>query len=161
MPGPFHSLSISGSGMDVYQTWLDAISDNVANISNITSTDEPAFQERFVIAQADEGRSFGNRRFDIAGVGERSVGARGRADRTNGRMNGARVARIEYGNPYGHTIYEPDHHLADEDGFVRVPDVNLAHQMTHLLVAQRAYQANVTAFRTARDAYQRALEIGR
>lgn len=134
MSGPFHSLSISGSGMDVYQIWLDAISDNVANINNVTSTDQPAFQERFVIATADEG---------------------------GGRMNGAEVDRIEFGSPNGLEIYQPEHRLADENGFVRIPDVDLAHQMTHLLVAQRAYQANVTAFRTARDAYQRALEIGR
>jgi flagellar basal-body rod protein FlgC len=134
MAGPFHSLSISGSGLDVYQTWLDAIADNVANINNVTSTDEPAFQERFVIAQARE---------------------------SGGRMEGARVSRLEFGNPYGRVVYEPNHILADEEGFVRLPDVDLAHQMTHMLVAQRAYQANVSAFRTARDAYQRALEIGR
>ena len=134
MAGPFHSLSISGSGMDVYQTWLDAIADNVANINNVTSTDEPAFQERFVIAQARE---------------------------SGRRMDGAKVDRLEFGNPYGQVVYEPNHILADEDGFVRVPDVDLSHQMTHMLVAQRAYQANVSAFRTARDAYQRALEIGR
>ncbi len=134
MSGPFSSLSISGSGMDVYQTWLDAIADNVANINNVTSTDEPAFQERFVIARAREDR---------------------------GGMQGARVDRIEFGDPNGEVIYEPNHILADEEGFVRIPNVDLGHQMTHMLVAQRAYQANVTAFRTARDAYQRALEIGR
>ncbi len=134
MSGPFHSLSISGSGMDVYQTWLDAIADNVANINNVTSTDSAAFQERFVIAQATQ---------------------------SNGSMNGAKVSRIEFGNPYGREIYDPGHVLADEEGMVRVPDIELSHQMTHMLVAQRAYQANVSAFRSARDAYQRALEIGR
>lgn len=134
MPGPFHSLAISGSGMDVYQTWLDAIADNVANINNVSPTDEPAFQERFVIAQAAEG---------------------------GGVMNGAEVRRIEFGNPYGQVVYDPEHHMADDEGFVRVPDVDLSHQMTHMLVAQRAYQANVSAFRTARDAYQQALQIGR
>lgn len=134
MTGPFSSLSISGSGMDVYQIWLDAIADNVANINNVTATDEPAFQERFVIAKAKE---------------------------SGGQMRGAKVDRIEFGDPYGHEIYEPDNILADEEGFVRVPNVDLGQQMTHMLVAQRAYQANVTAFRTARDAYQRALEIGR
>ena len=135
MSGPFSSLSVSGSGMDVYQIWLDAIADNVANINNVTATDEPAFQERFVIARAKES--------------ERR------------RCAAPTVDRIEFGNPYGHEIYEPNHLLADEDGFVRVPDVDLSQQMAHMLVAQRAYQANVTAFRTARDAYQRALEIGR
>jgi flagellar basal-body rod protein FlgC len=120
--------------MDVYQVWLDAIADNVANINNVSPTDEPAFQERIVVAQAAE---------------------RGR------RFDGVAVKSIEFGDPYGDVVYEPNHILADEDGFVRMPKVNLAHQMTHMLVAQRAYQANVTAFRTARDAYQRALEIGR
>ncbi|MCP3989784.1 MAG: flagellar basal-body rod protein FlgC [Actinomycetia bacterium] len=134
MSGPFHSLSISGSGMDVYQTWLEAIADNVANINNVSSTDEPAFQERIIVAQATEG-----------GV----------------RPEGVRVKSLEFGDPNGEIIYEPTHALADEDGFIRMPKVNLAQQMTHMLVAQRAYQANVSAFRTARDAYQRAMEIGR
>jgi len=135
MAGPFHSLSISGSGMDVYQKWLDAISDNVANINNVSRTDEPAYRERFVIAQSAQSR--------------------------DGRPNGAVVARAEFGSDQGREVYDPDHVYADEDGMVRLPDVNIADQMTNLLIAQRAYQANVTAFRTARDAYQRALEIGR
>lgn len=120
--------------MDVYQTWLDAIADNVANINNVSSTDEPAFQERFVLAQAQEnGRRFG----------------------------GATVERIEFGDPFGEVVFQPEHPLADEEGFVRIPAVDLSQQMTHMLVAQRAYQANASAFRTAREAYQRALEIGR
>ncbi|MGI9598190.1 MAG: flagellar basal body rod protein FlgC [Acidimicrobiales bacterium] len=133
MPGPFHSLSISGSGMDVYQTWLDAIADNVANINNVSATDDAAFQERFVIAQTQEGRD---------------------------GFDGAAVDRIELGDPNGRIVFEPNHPLADDEGFVRLPAVDLSQQMTHMLVAQRAYQANVSAFRSARDAYQRALEIG-
>lgn len=135
MSGPFHSLSISGSGMDVYQTWLDAIADNVANINNVSATNEAAFQERFVIVEAQES--------------------------TRGGYQGAQVESIELGDPEGELVFQPEHPLADEEGFVRVPSVDLAQQMTHMLVAQRAYQANVSAFRSARDAYQRAMEIGR
>lgn len=134
MAGPFHSLSISGSGMDVYQTWLDAIADNVANINNVSSTDEAAFQERFVIAEARQGRK---------------------------GFQGAAVERIELGDPNGRVVFEPNHPLADDEGMVRLPAVDLTQQMTHMLVAQRAYQANVSAFRSAREAYQRALEIGK
>lgn len=132
MPGPFHSLHISGSGMDVYQTWIDAVADNVANINNVTATDEPAFRERLVVARAKEGS----------------------------RPNGVTVDRLELGDATGELVYQPDHPLADDEGMVRLPSVNLSQQMTHLLVAQRAYQANVSAFRAARDAYQRALQIG-
>lgn len=132
MPGPFHSLSISGSGMDVYQTWLDAVADNLANVNNITSTDEPAFRERLVIARARE----------------------------TDRPAGAVVDRIEFGTDEGELYYQPEHPLADEDGMVQRPSLDFSQQMTHLLVAQRAYQANVSAFQSARDAYQRALQIG-
>jgi flagellar basal-body rod protein FlgC len=120
--------------MDVYQTWLDAIADNVANVNTIRPTDEVAFQERFVIASSVE---------------------------TKGRPGGATVAAAEFGNPLGRIAHMPEHPFADEEGYVRLPDMELSDQMAHLLMAQRAYQANVSTFRAAREAYQRALEIGR
>ena len=132
----FGSLSVSASGMDVYQTWIDAISDNVANVNTIRSTDEIAFQEKLVVAES------------VGGAGN-SIGT------------GSRVAGIELGDEEGRLIYDPNHPLADEDGLVRAPDMDLETQMTHLIVAQRSYQANVTVFERARDSYQRALEIGR
>ena len=135
MGGPFHGLSIATSGMDVYQTWLDAVADNIANVNTMRSTDDAAFQERFVVARS--------------------------ARSGDGRPGGAVVDRAEFGNPLGRLVYDPAHPLADEEGFVRAPDMELTDQMTHMLIAQRAYQANVAAFERARDAYQRALEIGR
>lgn len=132
----FSSLRVSGSGMNVYKTWIDAISDNVANVNTIRSTDEAAFQQRMVVAQ--------------------SVGGEG-----GGIGDGARVAGIRLGNAEGRLVYDPEHPLADDDGLVRAPDIELSTQMTHLIVAQRSYQANVSVFERARDAYQRALEIGR
>jgi flagellar basal-body rod protein FlgC len=133
MSGPFHSLSIASSGMDVYQSWLDAVADNVANINTIRGTDQVAYQERFIIAESSE---------------------------EAGRPAGAKVAGVEFGNPLGILVYDPDHPLADNEGMVRAPDVDLGHQLTNMLAAQRAYQANVAAFERARDAYMRALEIG-
>ncbi len=129
----FRSLSIAESGMNVYQTWLDAIADNVANISHVASTDEEAFQERFVVA---------------------------RSQISAGRPAGARVDRAEFGDPLGRIVYEPTHPLADEEGFIRLPDMDLSDQMAGMLLAQRSYQANVSAFERARTAYESALKIG-
>ena len=58
----------------------------------------------------------------------------------------------------GRLVYDPNHPLADDNGFVRAPDMDLTDQMTSLIIAQRAYPANVTVFERARDAYLRALE---
>ena len=129
MSNAFSLLGIPASGMRVYRTWLDAISDNVANSSTIRSTDEAAYQERFVVAQSAE-------------------------------AGGAVITGARFGDPNGRLVYDPNHPLADDNGFVRAPDMDLTDQMTSLIIAQRAYQANVTVFERARDAYLRALEIG-
>lgn len=132
----FGSLGIAASGMHVFKTWIDATADNVANINTVRSTDEEAFQERFIVA--------GPRQYQHGKVG-----------------TGVRVLGVVGGDPDGRLAYDPFHPLADENGMVRRPDMDLSDQMTNLIIAQRAYQANVTVFERARDAYLRGLEIGR
>jgi flagellar basal-body rod protein FlgC len=74
---------------------------------------------------------------------------------------GVEVASAQFGDPAGRLISDPSNPLADEQGMVRMPDVNMSDEMTSLIIAQRAYQANVTAFERARDGYLRELEIGK
>ena len=135
MGGMFASFEAARSGMGVYKLWIDAVADNVANIDNVTSTDEEAFAERFVLVES------------VAGNGE--IGA------------GARVAAAVFGDPNGIVVHEPNHPLADEEGMVRRPAIDLAEQMVHLQLAQRGYQANLNTFQWAREAYEAALAIGR
>ena len=130
----FDSLGISGSGLLVHRKWLDAVSDNIANINNVTSTDQDAFQERLIVAQAVD-----------YGSGE----------------GGVRVARAEYGSGEGRMVYEPDHPLADANGYVKYPDIDLGDQMTQLIMAQRGYQANLAVVERATTAYQAALQLGK
>ena len=130
----FNSLGVAASGMDVFKTWIDATSDNVANINTVKPTSEAAYQEKFVVANAVEG------------------GATGK---------GVTVGGIELGDANGLVVYDPSNPLADAKGMVRRPSTNLVDQMTNLVIAQRAYQANVTVFERARDSYLRALEIGK
>ena len=129
----FNAIGVAGTGVTVYRKWLDAVSDNIANIDNVTRTSQPAFQARYVVAQAAD---YGN-------------------------AGGVQVAGIELGNRQGRVVHQPDHPLADADGNVRVPDIDLADQMGQLIIAQRGYQANLAVVERAHDAYQRALELGR
>src|SRR4051812_49534147 len=50
----FEALKIANTGMQLHQAWMDAISDNVANINTVRSTRQAAFQARYVLAQAAE-----------------------------------------------------------------------------------------------------------
>lgn len=140
MSGLFGSLGVAYSGMDTYKTWIDATADNVANVNTVRRTSEQAFQSKYVIGRAVPGANGGVR----AGIGD-----------------GTSVAGVALSAGDGKLVYEPSHPLADADGMVRYPAVELGDQMTNLIIAQRAYQANVTVFERARDAYSRALEIGK
>jgi len=126
----FGAIGIAGTGVTVHRKWLDAVSDNIANINNASRTDGEAFRARYVIAQ------------------EAADG------------NGAQVGGILLG-PEGRLVYEPDHPLADGQGYVRYPDIDLSGQMGQLIMAQRGYQANLAVVDRARDAYQAAIQLGR
>ncbi|WP_344862832.1 flagellar basal body rod protein FlgC [Planomonospora alba] len=132
--GPFRAIGIASTGVTVYRKWLDAVSDNISNLNNATTTAGEAFRERFVIAQAvDYGSGNG----------------------------GVQVGGIELGSAEGRLVHEPDHPLADENGYVRYPDIDLGSQMSQLMMAQRGYQANLSVVDRAYDAYQAALQLGR
>lgn len=130
----FSQLAIAQTGMGAYKLWIDAVADNVANINNVSPTDEAAFQERFVLVRATE---------DDTGAG-----------------TGVVVTGAAFGDPNGRLAYEPTHPLADENGMIRRPDIDLSDQMVFLQLAQRGYQANINVLQRAREAYESALTIG-
>jgi flagellar basal-body rod protein FlgC len=132
--GVFDSLGIAASGLLAHRKWLDAVSDNIANINTATSTDKSAFKERFIEAQAVD-----------YGSGE----------------GGVRVATAQFGSGAGRVVYEPENPLADKQGYVKYPDIDLGDQMTQLLMAQRGYQANLAVVDRATQTYQAALRLGK
>jgi flagellar basal-body rod protein FlgC len=127
----FNVIGVAGSGVTVYRKWLDAISDNIANLDNVSKTSEKAFQARYVVAQeAQDG-------------------------------NGAQVGGLAFGSAEGILAFEPDNPLADSEGYVRRPDIDLGSQMAQMIMAQRAYQANLSMVDRARDSYQAAINLGK
>ena len=130
----FDTLGISGSGLLVHRKWLDAVSDNMANINTVNPYDQAPFRERLITAQAVD-----------YGSGE----------------GGVRVAGAEFGSGEGRLVYEPTHPLADDEGYVRYPDIDLGEQMTQLIMAQRGYQAQLASVERATNAYQAALNLGK
>jgi flagellar basal-body rod protein FlgC len=135
----FGAIGIAGTGVTVYRKWLDAVSDNIANISTARPTSQPAFQERFVVAAADQAGATSG--YELPG--------------------GVQVGGIALGSATGRVVYDPNSPLADAQGLVRYPSIDLGDQMTSLLLAQRGYQANLAVVERAKEAYDRALELGR
>jgi flagellar basal-body rod protein FlgC len=131
----FGAIGTAGSGLTVYRKWLDALSDNISNINTVMPTSGEAFRARYIVAQS---------------IGDSS-----------GEGGGVQVTGIALGNAEGRVVYEPGNPLADADGNVRRPDIDLSDQMTQLIMAQRGYQANLAVVDRAREAYEAALQLGR
>ena len=127
----FDAIGIAGTGLTLHRKWLDAISDNLANINTAKPTNGAAFQARYVVAQEGQG------------------------------VSGAYVAGAAYGSAEGRMVYEPDNPVADAKGYVRYPDIDLSSQMGSLIMAERGYQANAAVVDRAKETYQAALQIGR
>jgi flagellar basal-body rod protein FlgC len=134
MSNLFPVFAVSGSGLDVYKQWLNAVSDNVANADDTSSTSGPAFQARYLVAQ------------DVPG-GPDGTGA------------GVRVAGVAYGSAAGVEVYDPSDPHADKQGMVRKPDIDMGEQVTAMMIAERGYEANLAVVNRAESAYQAALSI--
>jgi flagellar basal-body rod protein FlgC len=74
---------------------------------------------------------------------------------------GVDVSNVVLGDPQGRLTYAPDHPLADANGMVRTPDIDMGSQMSQLVMAQRGFQASVQVTKNAQDTYTSALQIGR
>ena len=127
----FNAIGVASSGVTVYRKWLDAVSDNIANIDNVSRTSEKAFQARYVVAQ------------------EAADG------------NGAQVGGVAFGSAQGILTYDPENPLADSQGYVRRPDIDLGGQMSQMMMAQRAYQANLAVVDRAKESYTAAINLGK
>lgn len=73
---------------------------------------------------------------------------------------GVDVAGFAASDPAGRVVSMPDSPLADADGYVRAPDIDMASEMSQLIMAQRGYQSSVQVTKTAQDTYNAALSIG-
>ncbi|KFF61080.1 flagellar basal body rod protein FlgG [Cryobacterium sp. MLB-32] len=127
----FDAIGIAGSGLTLHRQWLDALADNMANVNTATSTDGSAFQARYIAAQEGEG------------------------------VSGVYATGVELGSAEGRMVFEPNNPLADTEGYVRYPEIDLAEQMGQLIMAQRGYQANAAVVDRAKTTYEAALQIGR
>lgn len=128
--GMFGALDAASSGVTLGRTWIDASSDNVANINTVRPAGEEPFRARLVVARA------------------------------RGAQDGVDVERVAEKAGPPEVVYDPENPLADEEGYVTRPKVDLTEEMTNIMMASRLYQANLSVMQQARDSYQQALRIG-
>lgn len=139
------ALNISGSGMTAQKLRMDIISENVANI-NTTRTPHGGPYRRKMVVFDSKSNSFD----DVF-----------TSQLTKKEDPGVRVKSVVEDQTNFSMVYDPNHPDADVNGYVAMPNIDLLKETIDMMMASRAYEANITSINNIKLIANKALEIGR
>lgn len=131
----FSIFTISGSALMAQTQRMNVSASNLANADSITSTSGQAYRAKQVIFQVDD-KGYQN---SVAGV---------------------KVSQVIEDPAPMNLVYEPNHPLADEKGYIQKPNVDAVAEMVNTISASRSYQANVEVINTAKSLMLKTLTLG-
>ena len=144
----FKSFGVNASGMTAERFRLDVISENIAN-ANTTRTEDGTPYRRKIVTFQEKGA-------DYTSFG--TIYAKARGAYTGDGVTVTKVFEDKSSDLI--EVYDPAHPDADENGYVWYPNVNTITEMTNMIDATRAYEANATAFQASKNMASRGREIG-
>ena len=143
----FGGMEISGSALTAQRLRMNVTAENIANAETTKGADGNPYRRKEVTLQSvGQAGTFGSQL-------SRAMGTSGVAP------GGVQATEIAEDQTNGKLVYDPSHPDADEQGYIRMPNVDTVTEMVDLIDAQRAYEANVTAMSAAKQMFAKTLEI--
>jgi flagellar basal-body rod protein FlgC len=133
----FDTFDVAKSGLTMSQTWLDATANNIANMNTVNPAGQPPFRASYLVAQS---------------VGPALPGGIGEGVAVTGLVQDSSQPAI---------VSDPGSPMADANGNVTEPVVDLGVEMTNMIMASRSFEMNAQSVQTAQTVYQAALRIGK
>jgi flagellar basal-body rod protein FlgC len=134
----FNVFNIAGSGVQAQSQRLNVVASNLANADSVAGPDGQPYKARHVVFQAQ------------------AVGGQPNAAQTPG----VHVSQIIQDESPLRKVYDPKHPLADEQGYISMPNVNPVDEMVNMISASRSYQSNIEVMNTAKSLLQKTLALG-
>ena len=145
--GLFQAFNISASGMTAERFRTDIIAENIANVNTTSTESGGPYRRKVVTFQARPVTAFSQM---YSASKNAAIG------------NGVKVVSVKEDTETDFIKeYDPANPDADENGYVSYPNVNTVTEMTNLIDATRAYEANPTAFEASKQMAQIGLSIGK
>lgn len=142
----FTSFDINASGLTAERYRMDIISQNIANANTTRTEDGTPYRRKVVTFAEKEKQTPFSRVLNDA------------RDQYSGK--GVRVDSVQEDKwTEMKMVYDPSHPDADENGYVLYPNVNIVTEMTNMIDASRAYEANATAFSASKSIALKGLEM--
>lgn len=140
-------FDISGSAMSAQSVRLNATASNMANANSAAASPDQVYRARHPVFATISADLLNNPDAN-AFAGEQGMGL------------GVQVMGILESEAPHQERYEPEHPLADENGYVYYPNVNIVEEMTNMISSSRAFQTNVDVMNAAKTMMQRVLSMG-
>ncbi len=130
----FSIFNVSGSAMSAQAQRLNVVASNLANADSATSASGEAYRAKQVVFEA--------------------------TPTANGAATSVKVSQVVEDPSPLKQVYDPKHPLADDKGYVTMPNVNVVDEMVNMLSASRSYQTNVETMNAAKTMLLKTLTIG-
>jgi flagellar basal-body rod protein FlgC len=130
----FNIFNVAGSGMSAQSQRLNAVASNIANADSATSSTGQVYKAKQVVFEA----------VPVAGP----------------EAAGVKVQQVVEDNSPPKMVYNPGNPLADDKGYVAMPNVNVVEEMVNMISASRSYQNNVDTMNAAKSLLMRTLALG-
>jgi flagellar basal-body rod protein FlgC len=131
----FNIFEISGSAMHAQSARLNTVASNIANADSAPAPGGQVYRSKQVVFQAvSTTQGDGPAKVAVAGIVESTAPPR--------------------------SVFDPKHPLADGEGYVSLPNVNVVEEMVNMLSASRSYQTSVEVMNTAKTMLQKTLSLG-
>ena len=130
----FNIFNVAGSAMNAQSQRLNAVASNLANADSAVSANGEAYKAKQVVFAATP------------------VGANG--------ATGVNVAAVIDDPSPMKMVFDPKNPLADEKGYVTMPNVNVVEEMVNMISASRSYQSNVEMMNTTKTLLLKTLNLG-
>ena len=130
----FNIFNIAGSAMTAQSQRLNVVASNLANADSATGPDGKAYRAKQVVFSA----------VPVDGQGSAGV----------------KVAKVVEDASPMKVVYDPKHPMANEQGYVTLPNVNVVEEMVNMISSSRSYQNNVEVMNTSKSLLLKTLTIG-
>jgi flagellar basal-body rod protein FlgC len=141
----FGGLDISASALTAQRLRMDVTAENLANAQTTKGADGQPYRRKEVVLQEIPSGGFGSRLANAMGAG--------------GPAGGVEASAIVEDKTAGKLVYDPGNPDANAQGYVQMPNVDTVTEMTDLIDAQRAYEANVTAMNATKQMFTKTLDL--
>lgn len=156
----FNAFDVSASALYAQRVKMDTISSNIANVNTTRNPDGTpgTYRRKEVVFSSLYNRALNDTSGIATDMQNISINENSKSQNEN-IATGVQVdGVVEDQSPFK-KVYDPTHPDADKDGYVNMPNVNIVKEMTDMITASRAYEANCTAIDTTKNMLSSAMRI--